>query len=146
MLLLYLIRWSALSACVKPRASPGTHQSGFPLLLGYVQLQFRLLLQSIAAINPCDTLASSAHSSRHDTLSTHSTSRLHTQRVPHRLTTAPLDTQCDHGMAARAALGRALLASGTTIVGLGAATMLVSSVSMGVAKVVVTENKVRLLL
>lgn len=45
-------------------------------------------------------------------------------------------------MAARAALGRALLASGTTIVGLGAATMLVSSVSMGVAKVVVTENKV----
>lgn len=48
-------------------------------------------------------------------------------------------------MAARAALGRALLASGTTIVGLGAATMLVSSVSMGVAKVVVTENKVRLL-
>jgi hypothetical protein len=46
-------------------------------------------------------------------------------------------------MAARAALGRALLASGTTIVGLGAATMLVSSVSMGIAKVVVTENKVR---
>jgi hypothetical protein len=45
-------------------------------------------------------------------------------------------------MAARAALGRALLASGTTIVGLGAATMLVSSVSMGIAKVVVTENKV----
>jgi hypothetical protein len=40
-------------------------------------------------------------------------------------------------------MGRALLASGTTIVGLGAATMLVSSVSMGVAKVVVTENKVR---
>lgn len=38
-------------------------------------------------------------------------------------------------------MGRALVASGTTIVGLGAATMLVSSVSMGVAKVVVTENK-----
>lgn len=44
-------------------------------------------------------------------------------------------------MAARAALGRALVASGTTILGLGAATMLVSSVSMGVARVVVTENK-----
>jgi hypothetical protein len=45
-------------------------------------------------------------------------------------------------MAARAALGRALLASGSTILGLGAATMLVSSVSMGVAKVVITNNKV----
>ncbi|KAF8070904.1 maltose excess protein 1 [Scenedesmus sp. PABB004] len=44
-------------------------------------------------------------------------------------------------MAARAALGRAFLASGATIFGLGAATMLVSSVSMGVARVVVTQKK-----
>lgn len=45
-------------------------------------------------------------------------------------------------MAARAALGRAFLASGVTIFGLGAATMVVSSVSMGVARVIVTRNKV----
>eukprot|EP00878_Enallax_costatus_P010096 GHUV01010538.1.p1 GENE.GHUV01010538.1~~GHUV01010538.1.p1 ORF type:complete len:125 (+),score=27.35 GHUV01010538.1:175-549(+) len=44
-------------------------------------------------------------------------------------------------MAARAALGRALVASGATFVGLGVATMVVSSVSMGVARVVVTQNK-----
>lgn len=46
-------------------------------------------------------------------------------------------------MAARAALGRAFLASGATICGLGVATMVVSSVSLGVARVVVTQNKVR---
>eukprot|EP00775_Hariotina_reticulata_P000318 gene318-532_t len=44
-------------------------------------------------------------------------------------------------MAGRAALGRALVASGSTILGLGAATMVVSSVSMGIARVVVTQNK-----
>ncbi len=44
---------------------------------------------------------------------------------------------------ASATLGRALVASGATIFGLGAATMVVSSVSMGVARVVVTQRKVR---
>lgn len=47
-------------------------------------------------------------------------------------------------MAARAALGRAVLASGATFVALGAATMIVSSVSMRVARVVVTQNKVNI--
>jgi hypothetical protein len=46
-------------------------------------------------------------------------------------------------MAARAALGRAFVASGATLLGLGAATMVVSSISMGIARVVVTQGKVR---
>jgi hypothetical protein len=46
-------------------------------------------------------------------------------------------------MAARAALGRAFVASGATLLGLGAATMVVSSISMGIARVVVTQEKVR---
>jgi hypothetical protein len=45
-------------------------------------------------------------------------------------------------MAGRAALGRALVASGGTILAIGGATMLVSTVSMGVARAVVMEKKV----
>jgi len=45
-------------------------------------------------------------------------------------------------MSARAALGRAFLATGGSIIGLGAATFVVSSVSMGVAKAVIHERKV----
>jgi hypothetical protein len=44
---------------------------------------------------------------------------------------------------ARAALGRALVASGGTILAIGGATMLVSTVSMGVARAVVMERKVK---
>jgi hypothetical protein len=44
---------------------------------------------------------------------------------------------------ARAALGRALVASGGTVLAIGGATMLVSTVSMGVARAVVMEKKVR---
>ena len=47
-------------------------------------------------------------------------------------------------MAGRAALGRALVASGGTILAIGGATMLVSTVSMGVARAVVMEKKVQL--
>lgn len=46
-------------------------------------------------------------------------------------------------MAGRAALGRALVASGGTVLAIGGATMLVSTVSMGVARAVVMEKKVR---
>ncbi|KAI8472496.1 MAG: hypothetical protein J3K34DRAFT_413847 [Monoraphidium minutum] len=45
---------------------------------------------------------------------------------------------------ARAALGRALFASGGTILAIGGATMLVSTVSMGVARAVVMEKKKKL--
>jgi len=44
-------------------------------------------------------------------------------------------------MAARAALGRALVASGGTILALGGATMVVSTVSMGVARAVMNQRK-----
>jgi hypothetical protein len=69
-------------------------------------------------------------------------SLLRTVRSAH-TTTQHSTAHTAHSMAARAALGRALLASGGTIFGLGAATMVVSSVSMGIAKVVITNNKVR---
>ncbi len=49
-------------------------------------------------------------------------------------------------MAARAALGRAVLATAGTVVALGGATMVVSSVSMGVAKMVITHQKVCIIL
>ena len=49
-------------------------------------------------------------------------------------------------MSARAALGRALVATGGTIFALGAGTMLVSSVSMGVARTVIAQRKVKPLL
>lgn len=45
---------------------------------------------------------------------------------------------------ARAALGRALFASGGTVLAIGGATMLVSTVSMGVARAVVMEKKKKL--
>lgn len=45
-------------------------------------------------------------------------------------------------MVARAAFGRALIASGGTFLALGGATFVVSSLSMGVARTVLDQRKV----